>query len=128
MEINEMIKKLLAELGQMVKTESVIGEPIQAGDTTVIPVSRISFGFGGGGGTTPSKKTEAGEGSGFGGGAQIEPVAFIVIHDGKAQLLNVEDKDGFSVGKVVDLIPEIIDKVKGMRNKKESEKETKTKK
>ena len=122
MEIDEMIKKILGELGQMVRTESVVGKPIVAGDTTVIPVSRVSFGFGGGGGTTPSKKQEAGEGSGFGGGAQIEPIAFIVIHDGKAQLLNVQYKDGFSIGKVVDLIPELIEKVKDIRNKKDPQK------
>ena len=42
MEINEMIEKLLAELGQLVRTESVVGKPIQTGDTTVIPVSKIS--------------------------------------------------------------------------------------
>jgi len=106
-EINEMIEKLLAELGQLVRTESVVGKPIQTGDTTVIPVSKISFGFGGG-------------------GAQIEPVAFIVIHDGKAQLLNVQDKEGFGIGKVIDLIPEIIDKIKDLRgNREKKEKETK---
>lgn len=121
-----MIEKLLAELGQLVRTESVVGKPIQTGDTTVIPVSKISFGFGGGGGSTPSKKSESGEGSGFGGGAQIEPVAFIVIHDGKAQLLNVQDKEGFGIGKVIDLIPEIIDKIKDLRgNREKKEKETK---
>ncbi len=122
-----MIEKLLAELGQLVRTESVVGKPIQTGDTTVIPVSQISFGFGGGGGgIAPGKKSESGEGSGFGGGAQIEPVAFIVIHEGKAQLLNVHDKDGFGIGKVIDLIPELIDKVKDLRsNKGKKEKVTK---
>ena len=118
LDIQNIIKVLLDELGQLVQTKSVVGDPIQAGDSTLIPVSRISFGFGGGGGSTPSRKSEPGEGSGVGGGAHIEPIAFIVIHDGKAQLLNLRDKEGFSVGKVVDLIPEILEKMKGFREKK----------
>ena len=119
LDIQDIIKVLLGELGQLVQTKSVVGDPIEAGEAIVIPVSRISFGFGGGGGSTPSKKSEPGEGSGMGGGAHIEPVAFIVIHEGKAQLLNLRDKDGFGIGKVVDLIPEIIEKLKGFREKKE---------
>lgn len=119
MDIHNLIKTLLGELKELVKTESVVGEPIQAGETTVIPVSKVSFGFGGGGGNTPSKKDTPAEGSGIGGGASIEPVAFIVIHDGKAQLINLRSKDGLG-GKVMDLIPDLLDKVKGFREKGEA--------
>jgi sporulation protein YtfJ len=124
-DIHGLIKALLGELKDLVRTESVVGKPIQAGDTTVIPVSRVSLGFGGGGGNAPGRKEQPTEGSGIGGGASIEPVAFIVIHNGKAQLVNVQDKDGFGIGKVVDLIPELLETVKGFRGKRQDPKDTK---
>jgi len=90
MDITNMIKNLLAELREMIKTETVVGEPIEAGDSVVIPVSKVSVGFGGGGGGSKAdEKAAGGEGSGIGGGASIEPVAFIVITEGKAQLLTL---------------------------------------
>lgn len=122
-QVNDMVKSLLEELKQIVRTETVIGQPIQAGDSTVIPVSKVMFGFGGGGGTSPKEKKESGSGTGIGGGASIEPLAFIVITDGKAQLLSVKEKGGITPGKVVDLLPEIIEQFKGFKSKKNKEKE-----
>lgn len=123
-EINDMIKNFLEELKQIVRTETVVGQPIQAGDSTVIPVSKVMFGFGGGGGTSQSEKKESGGGTGIGGGASIEPLAFIVISEGKAQLLSVKEKGGITPGKVVDLLPEIIEQLKGFKSKKSKEKES----
>ncbi|OQX60129.1 sporulation protein [candidate division KSB1 bacterium] len=118
MDITNMIKNLLAELREMIKTETVVGEPIEAGDSVVIPVSKVSVGFGGGGGGSKAdEKTAGGEGSGIGGGASIEPVAFIVITEGKAQLLTLAPKREFGLGKVIDLIPEILNKVKDLKSK-----------
>jgi len=124
-EVNEMVKNVLEEMRQILKTETVIGEPIQAGESTVIPVSKVSFGFGGGGGTGQTEKKESGGGSGMGGGASIEPVAFIVISEGKTQLLSLKEKGGLTPGKVIDLIPELIEQVKGFKGKKDKKKETK---
>lgn len=123
-QINEMVKNLLEELKEIVRTETVVGQPIQAGDSTVIPVSKVVFGFGGGGGTGQTEKKDAGGGTGIGGGASIEPLAFIVITEGKSQLLSVKEKGGITPGKVVDLLPEIIEQLKGFKSKKGKEKES----
>lgn len=123
---DEMIRNLLQELQQIVRTQTVVGEAMQAGNSTVIPVSKVMFGFGGGGGNVPGKKQETGGASGVGGGASIEPVAFIVITNGKAQLLSLKEKGGLTPGKVIDLIPEILEHVRdfaGKRSKKKVEKE-----
>ncbi|MCF7803496.1 MAG: sporulation protein [Candidatus Marinimicrobia bacterium] len=119
--IEELIKSVLPELRQIAKGQTVVGEPIQAGDSTVIPVSKVSVGFGAGGG---GSEKDNGQGSGTGGGASIEPVAFIVITDGKVQLVPLTSKDT-TIGKVIDMVPEILDRV-GLKGQgpKQSDEET----
>ncbi|MBS1271733.1 MAG: putative spore protein YtfJ [Candidatus Marinimicrobia bacterium] len=109
---DELIKTVLPELRQIAKGQTVVGEPIQAGESTVIPVSKVSVGFGAGGGGSDEAK---GTGSGTGGGAMIEPIAFIVITDGKVQLVPLTSKDT-TIGKVIDLVPDILDRV-GLKDK-----------
>jgi len=110
--IEELLKSVLPELRQMAKAQTVVGDPITAGDSTVIPISKVSVGFGGGGG----KQGESEGGSGAGGGAMIEPIAFIVVTDGKVQLLPLTSKDT-TIGKVIDLVPDILNRV-GLKDKK----------
>ncbi len=118
MDMAEITRSLLEELSKMVRTESVVGEPIQAGNSTVIPVTRVSFGFGTGAGSTMKEKKEPGELAGMGGGASVEPVAFIVITEGKAQLLTIGKKDQLTIGKVIDLIPDLLAQVKDLKGGK----------
>ena len=112
--IEELLKSVLPELRQMAKAQTVVGDPITAGDSTVIPISKVSVGFGGGGG----KQGESEGGSGAGGGAMIEPIAFIVVTDGKVQLLPLTSKDT-TIGKVIDLVPDILNRV-GLKDKKKN--------
>ncbi len=114
MVIENLVKAVLSELKQITQTETVVGEPIVAGGVTIIPVSKVSVGFGIGG-TKAQEKNREGEGTG--GGVQIEPVAFIVVRDGKAELLSMK-KESFGLGQVVDLIPEVLDTIKGFRSPK----------
>ena len=110
--VENLIERVLGELHRIVQTETVIGEPIKAGLVTLIPVSKISFGFGAGGG-------QDGKGqSGTGGGAQVEPIAFIVIDaDGKVQILTLQDKE-VGLAQLAQLVPEAIDKIKKFVGKK----------
>jgi sporulation protein YtfJ len=114
MVIEELVKTVLSELRKVSKTESVVGEPIQMEETIIVPVSRVSFGFAVGGGEKASK---SGKGEVTGGGATIEPVAFFVVHGEKVDLITVK-KEEVGLAKVIDLVPEIIDKVKGIRAKR----------
>ncbi len=114
MSVENLIRAMMQEFRQIVKTETVVGEPLTVGDTIIVPVSKISFGFGAGGG---GKADEAeGGGSGTGGGASVEPVAFIVIRDGKAQLMRVEEQD-ISMKGLLNLAPDILKKVKEYKEK-----------
>lgn len=111
--LEEILKSLLPELKEIARAQTVIGDPIQAGESTVIPVSKVSVGFGAGG----SSESKPG-GIGTGGGAMIEPIAFIVITEGRVQLVPVTSKDT-TIGKVIDMVPDILDRV-GFRDKKET--------
>lgn len=110
--VENLIERVLGELHRIVQTETVIGEPIKTDLVTLIPVSKISFGFGAGGG-------QDGKGqSGTGGGAQVEPIAFIVIDaDGKVQILTLQDKE-VGLAQLAQLVPEAIDKIKKFVGKK----------
>ena len=114
MVIEALVKTVLSELKQITQTETVVGEPIKAGGVTVIPVSKVSIGFGIGGGKVGEK---SGEGEGTGGGVMIEPIAFIVIHENKAELLYIR-KENAGLGQVIDLIPEVIQKIKDYQETK----------
>ena len=113
MSVEDLIRTVMTEFRQIVKAETVVGEPIDIGGTVVVPVSRISFGFGAGGGGDKSD----GSGSGTGGGASVEPMAFVVIQDGKAQILPVQEKEG-SIKGLLDLAPDLLSKVKALKEKR----------
>jgi len=115
--VEALIERVLGELHRIVQTETVIGTPVQAGELTIIPVSKISFGFGAGGG-------QAGTGqSGTGGGASVEPIAFLIVDaSGKVQIMTLTDKE-VGWGQIAALVPEAVDKIKQFVGKKEGAKE-----
>ncbi|MCK4459887.1 MAG: sporulation protein, partial [Methanosarcinales archaeon] len=84
---------------------------------TVIPISKVSFGFGSGGGEG-KRDEESGFGGGGGGGAKIEPVAFLVVSEDEVKLLSATGK-GIDIGKIVEAVPEVVDKIKSIRGKKD---------
>ena len=69
-----MLESTIAKIREMVDVNSVIGEAIVVGDTTIIPVSKVSVGFGGGG-SDFTKNTNA-FGGGAGGGVKVQPICF----------------------------------------------------
>jgi sporulation protein YtfJ len=115
MVIEELVETVLTKLKEVTQTETVVGEPIKIQDTTLVPVSRVSIGFGAGGGKQ-EKDGKGGECTG--GGMTIEPVAFVVIRKDKVELIPMKG-DESGLGKVIDLIPQVVEKVKEYRGKKE---------
>ena len=117
MAIDDLIKTMMQEFREIVKTETVVGDPVVAGDVIIVPVSKISFGFGAGGG----KGNQKDGGSGTGGGGSVQPVAFIIIQNGKAQLVPLEDK-GMSVGDLLKYAPDVIKKIKEFKENRDKKK------
>ncbi|RXA21361.1 sporulation protein [Methanosarcina sp. MSH10X1] len=127
MGVEDTIKEIAGELERIATTKTVVGEPITAAGKTIIPISRISMGFGAGGGES-KKNTDSGYGGGGGAGAKIEPVAFIMLSEEEARIFRVSERGdtGSLISSIPDLLPEIMDKLKGMKGKKKEEKSEET--
>jgi uncharacterized spore protein YtfJ len=115
MSLSDVIKTAFDQIQFIAKTETVIGEPITAGEVTLIPVSKVSVGFAAGGGGNENK---AGSGAGTGGGINVVPVAFIVVTGTRVQVHAVE-KGEPDLGKILAMAPDLIQKVSAWMKKKE---------
>ena len=79
----------IEKIRDMVNAETIIGDPIHVDDTTIIPVSRVTFGFVSGGSDVGPSSNKQMFGGGSGAGVKIEPVAFLVIREGTTRVLPV---------------------------------------
>lgn len=124
--INEVIGVTMEKIKQMVDVNTIVGEPINTPQgVTVIPISKVSVGFGSGGTDFNSKHQPTSKN--FGGGAvaglNIDPVAFLIIRNDNVRLVPVAPGPGGPVEKVIDLMPEIVDKVTGFVDQRRAAKE-----
>ena len=112
MALESTLKTLLEELRQISKTETIIGKEIKTADSVIIPVSQLKIGVAGG-----SAKPGGRDSEGLGGGLSITPIAFIVVTGNRVQLLSMSDKST-PLSKVIELVPEVIEKIMGAKDKK----------
>ena len=124
--ISDLMATTMQKIREMVAVNTIVGTPIQTGDgVTLIPVSRLSFGFASGGSdfATKAQKPDAENsfGGGNGAGVNISPVAFLIVRGDNVKLLPVAPPAGSAVDRVVELVPEMFDKVTDYleKNKKE---------
>lgn len=119
MSLEDLMKEVSGELERLVSTKTVVGETMVVGETTIIPVTKVSFGFGTGGGEGKKKGEEEGFGGGGGAGAKIEPVAFIVISPEGTKLMTLSGQNDF--GKILESVPGLIEKLKSMKKSKKED-------
>ena len=107
---------------EMIDVNTIIGEPITSPDgTLIIPVSKVSYGFAAGGSDLPTKKENKDcFGGGSGAGVTIQPVAFLTVYQGDVRLVSV-DQEECTADKLVNMIPDVLKKVKGVFKKDKSE-------
>ena len=118
--VEGILDTMLEKIKTMVDANSVIGNPITTPDgTTIIPISKISYGFGSGG-SDVSKDTKGVFGAGCGGGVTITPVAFLSVHNGDVKMIQVEPFIS-SVDRVIEKMPDVMDKVGGFLDRKKEE-------
>ena len=110
-----MLENTIAKIREMVDVNSVIGDPITTPDgVTIIPVSKVSVGFGGGGSDFVSRNANKHEnpfGGGAGGGIKITPIAFLIVKDGSVRMLPVATPANTTTDRVVEMVPDVLDKV-----------------
>lgn len=119
--IEGLMSEAMDHIKQMVDVNTIVGTPVTTPDgTTIIPISRVAFGFGAGGSefsASPETKNEnqALFGGGSGGGVSINPVAFLVVNSEQIKLLPVS-KTSTTADKLIDLVPELINKFNKIAN------------
>ena len=124
--INELMGTTMEKIKTMMDANTIIGDPIQTGDVTLIPVSRLSFGFAGGGSDFVTKNQKPGTDNTFGGGsgasAKLEPVAFLIVRGENVKLLPVAPPPATTVDRVIETVPEVVDKVTAFIEKQQEKK------
>jgi len=122
--LNQMMRDAIESIHSMADTNTIVGQPIHTPDgVTLIPISKVSFGFGNGGGTGYGKSAPKETiGFGAGGSVKMEPVAFLVIKDGITRVLPVTTPPAGTMERIVEMVPDIMDRMeKYLDKKKEKE-------
>lgn len=111
-------EELVEAMEHFITTKSVVGEPIQIGETILLPLADVSFGMGIG----MFSKGDNGTG---GVGGKITPNSVLVLKKGSSKIISVKDADG--VSKLIDMVPDVVDKfgdkIKDVKVKKEDKTE-----
>ncbi len=121
--ISEIMETAIEEIRSMVDADTIIGNPIAAGEVTVIPVSKITFGIASGGVDLKNKNNASNFGGGGGAGVSVVPICFIAVCDNNVRILNINNAEGFA-DKAVSLVPELFDKIKSLFKSKKEQNET----
>ena len=113
----------IEKIRELVDVSTIIGDPMYLeGGMTIIPVSKVTYGFASGGSDFPSKTNAQLFGGGGGAGVTITPVAFLIVSDGEVTLKHITAYDN-AAERVVNLVPEMFDKVTSVVNKTMKKKE-----
>ena len=121
-----MLENTIAKIREMVDVNSVVGTPITTADgVTIIPISKVSVGFGGAGSDfdhkTPSNQ-EMPFGGGAGGGVKVTPIAFLVIKGDSVRMLPISAAPNTTADRLVEMVPDMLDKVSALMDKKNQNK------
>ena len=122
--IGELMQTTMENVKNILKVDTVVGDPIFTPDgITLVPVSRISVGFGGGGVEINSKKNADVRpyGGGNATGVKIDPIGFLVIKDGNVRMINIMPPANTTLDRIIDLVPQVIDRVDSFINKQDEE-------
>lgn len=108
------VAALFKGMDGFLSAKTVVGEPVTVNDTIILPLVDVSFGVAAGAGTAENKNKAGG-----GMGGKMSPSAVLVIHDGITRLVNVKNQD--TITKLIDMVPEIIEKFKSKKDEEDPE-------
>ena len=115
---NGILSTTIEKVRDLVNVDTIIGEPIVLPDgLTIIPVSKVTYGFASGGSDFPTKNNVELFGGAGGAGITINPVAFLVIKDGDVTIKHIVSDDN-AVERAVSLVPEMFDKITSLKKNK----------
>ncbi len=118
--VQETLRVTMEEIRNMVDANTIVGKPIECeGGTTVVPISKVSFGFASGGSDLPTKVAKDTFGGGGGAGVTITPVAFLVIMPNDVKLLQLS-LNASTPNAIVNMVPDVMDKITGFLSKRQN--------
>ncbi len=112
----ETVAALFQGMDGFVSSKTVVGDAIHIGDTIILPLVDVSFGMGAGAFSADKR-----EKSGGGMGGKVTPCAVLVIQNGKTRLVNIKNQD--TMTKILDMIPDAVDKFTSKKDDKMTEKD-----
>ena len=116
MNFKETVEVLFQGMNGVVSSKTVVGEAIHISDTIILPLVDVSFGMGAG-----AFRGDTKEKGGGGLGGKMSPCAVLVIQDGKTRLVNIKNQD--TMTKILDMIPDAVDKFTSKKDDKMTEKD-----
>ena len=127
---NAKIEATINQIKNVVDVSTIIGQPIVVGEVTILPVSKVTYGFASGGSDLPNKTNKDLFAGGGGAGVTMQPRAFLIVSEGGVRILEISSKYNNGLDRALTMAPDLIDKVKETigalksgDDKKEEEKE-----
>ena len=124
--IGDLMTTTMQKIREIADVNTIIGQPIKAGEITIIPISKLTVGFASGGSDFVSKNQKPESDNSFGGGSgagmNLSPVAFLIIKGDTVKLMPVAAPPCNTVDRVVEMVPEVIDKVTDFVEKQQEKK------
>lgn len=119
--INGLMGVTMDKIRELVNSDIIIGEPVSLPDgTTILPVSRVTFGVATGGSDFAAKQSKELFGGGSGAGVTVAPVAFLVVKDGNVRTIQLADPNN-SLERAITMLPELVDKLAALLKKEKPE-------
>lgn len=116
--VKDLVSTAMGKIKEISDADTIIGEPIKIdGNITIIPVSKVSYGFVSGGSDLPTKNDKESFGGASGGGVSIQPLAFIVVTDGDVKLLEL-GSGSTPANAIINAVPDLFSKIQSMFSKK----------
>ena len=120
-----ILESTIEKVKDLVNVSTIIGEPMKVdGGVTIIPVSKVTYGFASGGSDFPSKSNQDIFGGGGGAGVTISPVAFLVIKDGDVSVKYISEGAENSAERIISMVPDMVNKVTDVVTKFKADKTT----
>lgn len=126
--LSDMMTNSMSKIRDMIDVNTVVGDPITTpGGVTIIPVTKVSIGYGAGGSDFATKNYPANRDNAFGGGAgagvNITPVAFLVVRGESVRMLPVAEPASTSMDRLIEQLPDLLDKAESIMKQKRLAKE-----
>ncbi len=122
--VKDLINDAMSRIHEMADANTMMGTPVKVDGVTVIPVSKVSYGFAGGGSDLPTKSEKECFGGGTGGGITLQPLGFLVVAKGDVRFIQI-NTDSSKTSAVINMVPELLTQIKSFVGKKDENSDSK---